>query len=469
MAERQPSAATGDAYQAALAYLGRFTDLERRGMTAAPLGLERIRTLVRQLGDPHTRYPSVLIAGTKGKGSTAAMLERALRTAGYRTGLYTQPHLHAIRERIQVNGAPVSPQEFAATLSTVRREVDRAGGCMAETTLYEVTTALALLHFAQAAVDAAVIEVGLGGRLDATNIVPAQVSVLTSISFDHMDVLGSTLTAIATEKADIIKMGQPCVSAPQPPEAMAVIQHVAHARQAPLHIATENAARWEQRGDRWDLHTARGTIADVRPALRGAHQRLNAAVMATVADVLHERSVLRIDLSAVREGIERVVWPGRFEVAGDHPVFVLDGAHNVESAVRLRETLLAECGGLPIVLVLGIAADKDIPGIVAELCGPRLHGPAHGSALPVRAVVATRARHPRAADPSAIAELVRATGVLVETADTVADAMGRARELAGPQAAVVVTGSLYTVAEAREALGLARREEEPPFDPWAVK
>ncbi len=461
------------AYARALAYLAQFVDLERRGMSAAPLGLDRIRELLSRLGDPQRRYPSILIAGTKGKGSTAAMLERALRAAGYRTGMYTQPHLHTIRERVQLGGAPITPADFASALDGVRAAI-RADQTEVATTAYEVTTALALHAFAVAAVDVAVVEVGLGGRLDATNVVPAEVAVLTSISLDHVEILGPTVEAIATEKADIIKAGRPSVSAPQPAEAMAVIRLVAAKRASSLRVATEDGASWSCCGGHWDLRTARGVIADLRPALYGAYQRLNAAVAATTLDALAERGTLRVPLEAVRAGVEQVTWPGRFEVVPGAPTIVLDGAHNVESASRLREALEDRFGPRQLQFVLGIAADKDVAGIVATLCGATGSITAGGADTATRVtsqpiVIATHASHPRASAPAVIAELAAQAGARATVVPGVAEALTAARRNAGPEDVVVVTGSLYTVAEAREALGLARREPEPIFNPWAVQ
>jgi dihydrofolate synthase/folylpolyglutamate synthase len=455
-------------FEAALDYLGTFVDLEQRGMTAAPLGLARIRELLERLADPQRRYPSILIAGTKGKGSTAAMLERALRAAGHRTGLYTQPHLHTIRERIRVNGELISPLGFCQALSAVRAAVEDDRGGIEPTTAYEVTTALALQHFAAADVDVAVLEVGLGGRLDATNVVDSDVSVITSISLDHVEVLGATVTAIAREKADIIKAERPSVSAPQPPDALAVIRGVAQERRASLRVAMEDGARWIHCGDRWDLQTRRGMIAGTEPALKGAHQRVNAAVMATVADVLAERGIRQVDLAAVREGIEQVIWPGRFEIVAEDPTIVLDGAHNVESAARLREAIQEEYGPRRTVFVIGIAADKDVAGIVAELTRRE---PSGGDSPdgPAPTVVATRAQHPRAADPGAIADLARGLGSPTKVGPTVAEALQMARSAAGTDDLIVVTGSLYTVAEAREALGIAEHRDEPSFNPWATR
>lgn len=466
------------AYREARRYLARFVDLELGGMAAEAMGLDRIRALLAALGDPQTCYPSVLVAGTKGKGSTAAMVERALRAAGYRTGLYTQPHLHTIRERVSIDGELIPPDAFAEALNRVRVALPLAAGraeeVLASMTAYEVMTALAFDYFARRAADIAIVEVGLGGRLDATNVLDAALSVITPISLDHTQVLGGTLEAIAREKADIIKQSRPCVSAPQAPEATAVICSFAEARGSPLRTACQDGARWERRSDGGsDLVTARGRIGDVHLALRGSFQKTNSAVAATVLDALHQSGTASADLEAVRAGLERVEWPGRFEVVeggkrlpplplgegwgeGRGPPIVLDGAHNVESVRALRQALYDEYGDRPLVLVLGIGADKDIPGIVRAL-------------LPARHVFAVCARHPRAADAAMIAAEARAAGAQTTIAANVAQALGAALERASGDDVVVATGSLYVVAEAREALGLARAYDEPAFDPWAAR
>jgi dihydrofolate synthase/folylpolyglutamate synthase len=490
-----------------LRYLAGFVDLERGRMSAATLGLDRIRRLLAALGDPQLRYPSVLIAGTNGKGSTAAMVERALRAAGYRTGLYTQPHLHTLRERVRIDGAPTGPDAFAFTMADVRAALE--GDARHPTTAYEAMTALALQAFARERVEVAVLEVGLGGRLDATNAVEAAVSAITPISLDHTEVLGDTVAALAREKADIIKNGRPAVSAPQAPEAMAVLRDVARRRGAQLAVAGEAGARWmevsgslpfdgggprdegrpnpqspirnSQFGGRpnpqspirnpqfggWgspsglmELVTAQGRLVGLQPALRGSFQQVNIAVAATILDVLAESGLARLDPGAVRAGIEDVSWPGRFEVLPGEPTTVIDGAHNVDGARRLREALDEAYPGAGVVLVLGIAADKDIPGVVAALC--------RGS-VRVRAVVATRADHPRAAEPEIIAACARTEGAEAVVCSGVAAAIDAARVRASAEDVVAIAGSLYVVGEAREALGLAESSGEAAFNPWGAR
>jgi dihydrofolate synthase/folylpolyglutamate synthase len=450
-----PSAIQEDGrFARALAYLDGFVDLERGGFALAPMGLDRIRALLDALGNPQRQYPSVLIAGTKGKGSTAAMVERALRAGGARTGLYTQPHLHTIRERVRVGGELISEDAFGLRMDVVRAVVEGLDGSNSGVTAYEVMTALALHHFAESHVDVAVLEVGLGGRLDATNAVDASVSAVTSISLDHTQVLGDTVEAIASEKADIIKSGRPCVSAPQPPSAMAVIREVARSRGARLLVAGENGVRWAAPPSQWDLLTRHGRLPSLKPALKGTFQRTNITVAATILDALEVAGAASIDLDALRAGIEEVVWPGRFELVASDPTTIVDGAHNVESAYKLRESLDEEFSSPEVILVLGIADDKDVTGIVHSL-------------RPARLLVATRAHHPRAADPARIAAEARAEGMTTIVEPDVRRALNLGRERAGASDVVVATGSLYVVAEAREALGLAQPSEEAVFRPWA--
>jgi len=335
-------------------------------------------------------------------------------------------------------------------MENVGQALNRVCDAGAPTTAYEVMTVLAFDCFARRSVDIAVVEVGLGGRLDATNVLDADVAALTSISLDHTQVLGDTIEAIAREKADIIKPGKPVVSAPQPTAAMAVIRDMAATRKSELLVAGENGARWEGS----ELRTKRDRLTGLQPALRGGFQRINIAVAATILDVLAAGGVAPNSLDDVRAGIEQVEWPGRFEVVPGVPPAVIDGAHNGESAQRLREALRDELADPDVIVVLGVARDKDLRAVVSGL-------------MPARLVIATTAGHPRAAAPNTLAELAAALGAEALIEPTVADALATARELARPEEVVVVTGSLYVVAEAREALGLAAPSREPAFNPWA--
>ena len=455
----------------ALSYLTGHSDMERGDRLPSELNLDRTRFLLDALGRPDQRYPSILIAGTKGKGSTAAMIERGLRAAGYRTGLYTQPHLHTIRERVRLDGTPIEPEDFAEGLEHLRGIAESGGPSAGRFTAYELMTTMALERFARHDIDLAVIEVGLGGRLDATNAIDATVSVLTSISLDHTQILGHTLGAIAREKADIIKVGRPCVSAPQHLEAMEVISGMAATRAAPLLVAGRNGARWEQTPiGGWDLLVEENRLTQLHPSLKGGFQRINSAVAATALTAFANEASLRFDHGALRVAVEQTEWAGRFETASTAPPTVLDGAHNVESVQRLREALAEEYPGLQPIYVIGVPSDKDVAGIIHTLCAPAVSG-AFGAAVapPPTMVICTAARHPRATSPQALAALVGTAGIRALVVPDVFPALEAAARQFQPGNVIVATGSLHVVAEAREGLGLAEPSGEDAFNPWAAR
>lgn len=442
-------------YLEALRYLSERSGYDR-GFVANPferegIGLERTAWILRAAGNPERRYPSVHVAGTKGKGSTAACLASILGAAGYRVGLYTSPHLHTFRERIQISGQPIDPGLFAeltAELAAANAALVGEHPDWGEATAFELATALALLAFARSRVDVAVVEVGLGGRLDATNVLLPEVAAITSISYDHTQILGNTLAEIAREKGGIIKPGRPVVSAPQHPEAEAVITRTAAERGAPLLLggrdwAVEGVpARFSFRGPGGELH-------GLRLALRGAHQVENAGVALAVGQLLGERG-LPIPESALRRGLVEVQWPGRLEVVHERPCVVVDGSHNVDSAERLARAMREEFTWRRLTLVLGIARDKDIPGIVRAL------------APLADEVVAVASHSPRAARPERILAAASALQlpVAAHEAGSVAEALDAALAQAAPEDLILVTGSLYVVAEAREALGLAQADPQ---------
>lgn len=442
-------------YLEALRYLSERSGYDR-GFVANPferegVGLERTAWLLRALGNPERRYPSVHIAGTKGKGSTAACLASILDAAGYRVGLYTSPHLHTFRERIQIAGLPIDPDLFAqlmAELAAANAALVAERPDWGEATAFELATALALLAFARAGADVAVVEVGLGGRLDATNVLLPEVAAITSISYDHTQILGNTLAEIAREKAGIIKPGRPVVSAPQRPEAKEVIVRTAAERDAPLLLGGRD---WAVEGTpaRFSYRGPGGELRDLRLALRGAHQVENAGVALAVVQLLGERG-FSISEQAMWIGLAQVRWPGRLESLRQRPLVVADGAHNVDSAERLAQALRAEFTWRRLILILGIARDKDIPGIVRAL------------APLANQVVAVASHSPRAAAPERILAAVgeAAPDVPARAAGSVAAALDDALGRAGPEDLILVTGSLYAVAEAREALGLAQADPQ---------
>ena len=336
------------------------------GDEVAALGLKRTAGLLRLLDEPQRRYRVAHIAGTKGKGSTSATLATLARAAGWTTGLYATPHLHTFRERIQLHAAPISETEFAAVAARVADAdvaLQASDPQLGEPTAFEVATALALLAFARAEVDLAVVEVGMGGRLDATNVVEPAVSAITTVSYDHTAILGDTLDAIAMEKGGIIKPGRPVAVGPQRPAALATLERIAAERGAPLYLAGRD---WQTAyaAGRARLYGPWGDWRDVQLALRGAHQAENAGLALYSAWLLEP--ALLADEVAVRAALASVRWPGRFEQLAEHPAVYADGAHNVDSIERLVETL-RELHAPQLALVLGIGRDKDIDGMLRAL------------------------------------------------------------------------------------------------------
>ncbi len=433
-------------YTDAIEYLYSFINWEvERHVRYAPeaMTLERPRRVLEALGNPHLQYPIIHITGTKGKGSVGAMCTAALQASGLRTGLYSSPHLQDYRERFRVGGALISPQDFTALVNKVRPVVEQ----VKDITWFEVTTAMAFLYFAQQGVEAAVIEVGLGGRLDATNVVQPIVSVITSLSYDHMHLLGNSLAAIAREKGGIIKLGVPVVSAPQPPEALDVLRSIAEERGAPFTLVGRD---WLYEplppSDAGEHFLAAPTGQPLQPyhvSLVGEHQALNATVALAALDHARQAGV-PVTESGVRAGLAAVDWPGRLEVLSREPLLIADAAHNAASARRLRATLEARFWRQPMALVFGASADKDIAGMFDAL-------------LPLADVlIVTEATHPRAITTEELEALAREQGYSgpVECIPGVAAAMARAVEHVGPRGLVCVTGSLFVVGEARDAFGL---------------
>jgi dihydrofolate synthase/folylpolyglutamate synthase len=423
------------------------------GDEAARLGLRRTEALLDRLGRPQERYGIVHVAGSKGKGSVCAVLDAILSAARYRTGRYTSPHLHAFRERIAVGGGPIEEQVFA---DLTRRAVEasealeREEPALGEVTAFELTTAMALDAFAAAGCELAVVEVGLGGTLDATNVVTPLVSVITALDYEHTAVLGKTLPEIAAQKAGIIKPGRPVAVSPQPPEALVVVEAAARERGSRLLVGGRDWT-WSGTWSGFEAFGQWGVLRDLRLGLAGAHQVENACTALAATWLLAETGT-PVPETAVREGLAGASWPGRFERATlpAGTAVVLDGAHTPASAAALAETLAAEEPARRAVLVLGTMADKDPAAVVRAL------------APAAARVVATAARTPRAASPERIAAGVEAGGLPVEVVPGVAAALERAAERAGTAGLVVVTGSLAVVAEAREALGLA--VADPPVD-----
>jgi dihydrofolate synthase/folylpolyglutamate synthase len=455
-------------YRSALHFLLSLSDWER--LSAAPgtlplvqtreaarFNLERVRSLLARLDNPHLGRNTIHIAGSKGKGSVAAMIASVLCAAGVRTGLYTSPHLHRMTERIAVDGEPISPDDFGRLTEPLRDavEAENADGRHGQTTTFEALTALALLYFRERAVQWQVLEVGLGGRLDATNVVDEKaVCVITPISLEHTSVLGDTVAQIAAEKAAIISSGTSVVMGLQRESAAEVIRRVSAERGGRLLEVAQACALtrvgFTSDGQDFRLRTPRG-VYSLRLPLLGRHQLENAATAVLALECLPDRQAgldergLTIPEPVLRRGLEEVRWPARFEIIRRRPLVVLDGAHNVDSARRLCQALEEYLPYSRAIVVAGFSADKDIGAIAAEL-----------ERLPRLAqVVATRSPHPRAASAAVVARAFLEREIETTWEEDVSAALESALSLAAPEDMVCVMGSLFVAAEARRyILGL---------------
>jgi dihydrofolate synthase/folylpolyglutamate synthase len=429
-------------------WLASFLDSERGGQFVADGegSLNRERALLALLGNPQRAYTITHIAGTKGKGSTSAMLATVLHAAGARSGLYTQPDLHTWHERIRLNEQTITEAEALQALPRLKDALARleAGSYLT----YEVVTALAFLAFQDAHIEQAVIEVGLGGRLDATNIVEPAVTIITSISYDHMTFLGPTLTDIAREKGGIIKPGVPLICSAQAPEAVDVLASICAERGAPLlrvgaagaadcpyqyqPLAAESDRQWG------DVQTPTRTYHHLELRLLGIHQLENATAAIAAAEQL-QRAGAVIDEAAIRQGLQAVNWPGRLQVVQSQPWVVIDGAHNADSFTKLFAALRRHFSFERLILVIGVMADKDLPGIVGEC--KRAH---------VAKVFATKTAHPRAAPPERIVDLLAAQTPqpAIQSRTDSAEAFSGGLAATGPNDLLCVAGSVALAGEA---------------------
>ena len=422
-------------YQHSLHYL---YGLQKMGVK---LGLTNIRRLLELLGDPQREFCSVHVAGSNGKGSTCAQLAAILQAAGFKVGLYTSPHLVDFSERIKVDGAPVARERVAQLSERLRELVAgssffRRGG--AYPTFFEMVTAMAFEHFRREGVDVAVLETGMGGRLDATNVVCPRLSIITNISLEHCSFLGDTLAAIATEKAGIVKEGVPLLTAVSQPEALRQIEQVCDRRGAPLHrLQREVELRLKRRWPRplFDLQTPVGCLQDLSLNLLGDFQLQNAALAVRAAQLLAE-SGLAVGESAIRRGLEKSDWPGRLQLVGRSPWLLLDGAHNPAAVEQLLHEL-SLFSHKRLLVVLGLMQDKEAARIVSLF------------ARAADVLIFTRADIPRALAPRQLAAEVEDFSGQVLQVPSVPRALRQALTLAGSEDLVCLTGSLYLVGEAQ--------------------
>jgi dihydrofolate synthase/folylpolyglutamate synthase len=424
--------------------------------------LAHMQMLLAALDHPERRFPSVLIAGTNGKGSTAATLASILHTSGLKTGLYTSPHLVRINERIRISGQDIADEDFAE----LHAQVDRVAGQLVENkelpwhpSFFEMMTAIAFGYFANNKIDLAVLEVGMGGRLDATNVVEPLVSVITDISLDHQKYLGDTVSEIAREKAGIIRAGVPVVTLPQMAEANDVtgnaildigargvnaVPYVPPVSPGSRQYAVSSIEKNSQPGYRYPLQVMGEEIL-VEAPLVGRHQLRNVALAIATAVELSEQGFKGITAKTIECGIRETRWPGRFQVIAPRagwPEIVIDVAHNPAGAWALRAALSERYEDCPLIFVFGVMRDKAIAEM-AEILFPL-----------AERVIATRPNNPRAASPEEIQQAAARTGADVEAVENVEQAIERAKTLAGTRALLVITGSIYLVGETMRFLQL---------------
>jgi dihydrofolate synthase/folylpolyglutamate synthase len=441
-------------YGEALAWLYGFSDTERSGKFTGKFSrdrednIARMRALLALLGDPQRAYGVSHIAGTKGKGSTAALLTSILRAAEVPTALYTQPDLHTFRERIQLDGRIISEAEVTRLIPTVRDATEALDSALGSLITYDVATALAFLAFREAGMRHAVIEVGLGGRLDATNVVEPLATAITSISYDHMEVLGHTLAEIAREKAGIVKSGVPILTSARAPEALETITVIAAERGAPLTrigpkgaldcAYTYSIGKASSEGQIFGMRGPHSAYTDLALGLLGEHQIENATLAVALVETLRDAG-LPITEEAIRRGLGEARWPARLQVVGRAPWIVVDAAHNADSFTRMLAALRRHFTFERLILVLGVLADKDLLGIAATTAKSG-----------VDLAIATTVANPRAQPAAVIAEALDEVAPDLETRVYAGSAAALAEALheAGPHDLICVAGSVYFAGEA---------------------
>lgn len=445
-------------YPEALEYLDSFVDYEKQvTYDYNSFRLERIRRLLELLGNPQSKIKTIQIAGTKGKGSTCVFVSSILREAGFKVGLYTSPHLVNLRERIRILNSEsktvaeeiISREEICALVGKMEPQIERVHNELGELTFFEVITALAFLYFNIKSVDLMVLEVGFGGRLDATNVVEALVCGITPISQEHTDKLGNTLRDIAREKSGIIKDNislsplhtQIVVTAPQKKDALEIIRETCKKKKARLYEVNRNIffekVDFGQERQVFNVKGIWGEYPHLGIKLLGEHQLINAATAVGIVESLRFQDIF-LPPYAIRRGLENVRWPGRLEIVKRNPLIVLDGAHNRESASVLKEAVKKLFSYEKLILVLGLSKDKDIAGIFQELKDVSDE------------VILTQAANPRAANSEVIKKYIDNKDAILTS--TVGEALDKAQTRAKKEDLILVTGSLFVVGEARVCL-----------------
>ena len=416
-------------YQRSLDYL---YGLEKFGMI---FGLTKIEEILEAVGNPHRDIQAIHIGGTNGKGSTAAMVASILRKEGYGVGLYTSPHLIRFTERMMVNEKEIEKEEVAELTEWMREKIEKAG-VAPPFTFFDFTTAMVFLYFKQKMVDLAVLEVGLGGRLDSTNVVDPLISIITNIGKDHEDVLGRGIMRIAREKAGIIKESRPLITAATQPTVLRLFSKICREKKA-LFFRVGKDFRYVPGGERsFHYEGLHRKLWDLSLNLRGSHQMVNATTAVGAMEILDDLGY-RVSNDAIVEGLKAVEWPGRLEMVSSSPRVILEGAHNPEGALSLRESLKEDFHYRHLVLLIGIMKDKDVHSILQCLSPLADH------------IVLTRPGTDRAASPDSLMKALGRNGKKAEVIEDFRKAIERGLSLTGEEDIFCITGSLYTVGEAR--------------------
>ncbi|MFH1856765.1 MAG: folylpolyglutamate synthase/dihydrofolate synthase family protein [Candidatus Omnitrophota bacterium] len=430
-------------YQEALNYLDSFINYEKKvdyPYSKEIFGLKRVSLLLEKLGSPQHGLKAIHITGSKGKGSVACFCASILKEAGFKTGLYTSPHLETLRERIRINGEFIAEDEIIELVEELKPSIEEINS----PSFFEIYTAMAFLYFKKKKVDFAVLEVGLGGRLDATNVINPLVSVITPISFEHTKKLGNTLAAIAGEKSGIIKDNIKVISAVQREEAWEVIAKRAEEKNASLYTCGKDFSYRKIKSSRekqvFDVAGIFEEYKELEIKLLGEHQLMNASVAVAAVEALEFYDV-KISGQDIKKGLVRAYWPGRVEVVAENPVIILDGAQNVASSEALVKTVRENFSWRRLILILGISKDKDIEGIIKVL------------EEIADEIIITRANLPRAAEPEVLASFL-SKDKKTEITRSIKDALEKARERSSESDLILICGSLFVVGEARQILGL---------------
>jgi len=436
-------------YLESLEYLNSFINYEKKisfPYNRRSLNLERTRKLLSLLGNPQDNLNFIHIAGTKGKGSVSAMITSVLKAAGFKTGLYTSPHLISPRERIRIGEKLISKNEFAYFLSLIKSKIEKLIKNFNESpTFFEIYTALALIFFAYQKVDFAVLEVGLGGRLDATNVVSPLVGAITQISFDHTQILGKSLSLIAKEKAGIIKKKMRMVTSPQEEEALSVIRKTCKEKGIPLYEVGKEIQfqliSYSLKGQNFRLKGIRREYISLFIPLLGDHQLINAATSIGVIELLEECGVF-IPPEAISRGLREVKWPGRIQILSSNPFIIVDSAHNAASAQALANTLKKFFPERQIILILGMLKGKDVEGVGKALCPL------------AEEVVLTGMNSFRSLSPLSLqGEIKKFHGGKLTIKENIKEALDYSRTKVGNNDLICITGSIYLAGEALKLLG----------------